>query len=107
MQRCYAILILLTMLTLAVEVHAARVSKVSGKSVLIEMEDLEMQEGEKYYVVIDGKKKGVVQINKVSKGRARGKVTNGRAEVDATVIPTGKSSKTAAFEQAGDEDAGS
>lgn len=73
---------------------AARVEKVKGKQVLIDSEGLPMSKGEKYFIIIDGKKKGVVKITKVKSERALGTLTKGRAEVDAMVEPTGRSSKS-------------
>jgi hypothetical protein len=77
------------------EAFAARVEKVKDKQILIDAESTDIQVGEKYFIMIDGKKKGVVLISKVKNGKAIGKLTKGRAEVDAGVEPTGKSSKTA------------
>jgi len=72
---------------------AARVEKVKDKQVLIDNEGTEIHEGEKYFVMIEGKKKGVVKITKVKNGKSLGVLTKGKAEVDAGVEPTGRASR--------------
>lgn len=79
--------------------EAARITKVKGKQVLIEIEDTEMDQGQKFFVIIDGKRKGVVQITKISKGRALATLTKGRAEVDSTLMPTKKVEKAVSDEE--------
>ncbi len=74
------------------DAFAARITKTAKKSVMIENEDTEVQVDQKFFVIIDGKKKGLVQITKVSGGKSLGKITKGRAEVDATLEPVGKAS---------------
>lgn len=89
----------LTILTCVfVPAEAARVEKVKGKQVLIDSESLEMNEGEKFFIVIDGKKKGVVKIDKVKNGKALGKLTKGKAVVDAAVEPVRKANSDASAE---------
>lgn len=75
--------------------EAARVDKVKGKQVLIINEDTDIQEGEKYFIVIDGKKRAVVEITKVRGGKSIGRITKGRAAPDASVEPVRRSSSTA------------
>lgn len=72
---------------------AARVEKVKDKQILIDNESTDIREGEKYFVIIEGKKKGVVKITKVKNGKSVGVLTKGKAEVDSAVEPTGHSSK--------------
>lgn len=75
--------------------HAAQVTKVSGKQVLIDNEGSDIQPGSRHYVTIDGKKRGIVQITKSSKGKSLGRITKGRAAVGASVEPAGGGSKSA------------
>lgn len=70
--------------------QAARISKVKGKQVIIEIESSEINEGQKFFVMIEGKKKGIVLITKVAKGRALGKITKGIAAEEATLESVGK-----------------
>lgn len=90
----YFVFVLITLI-ISSGAEAARVTKVSGKQVIIEIETTEMNEGQKFFVIIDGKKKGVVVITKISKGRALGKITKGKAELQATLESTTKSATTA------------
>src|SRR5688572_4850623 len=74
-----------TLLFTGVNAEAARVTKVKGDQVLIDGEGMELTEGEKYFVIIDGKRKGIVELTQVKGGRAKGKVTKGKAAQDATI----------------------
>lgn len=73
--------------------NAARVEKVKDKQVLIDNESTDIHEGEKYFVMIDGKKKGVVKITKVKNGKSLGVLTKGQAQVDSPVEIAGHASK--------------
>lgn len=78
--------------------EAARVTQVKGKQVLVDLagSDVQVSTGKKYFVVIDGKRRAVVQITKVRGNRAIGQITKGRAAVGATLAaPGGKSSQQA------------
>lgn len=83
-------------------VEAAYVERVKGKQVLINNEDTDIQVGENYYVVVDGKRRAVVKITKVRGGKSIGVVTKGRAEPDASVKPARK--VRPAFNDDGDEE---
>ena len=72
--------------------EAARIEKVKGKQVLIDNEDTAVQEGEKFFAVIDGKKKGVIVITKVKGKKSIGNITKGRADANATLESTQKKS---------------
>ncbi len=90
-----ALFLLVSLLLVPTAAEAARVTKVKDKQILIEVESSDIREGEKYFIIIDGKKKGVVLVNKVKNGKALGNLTKGKAEVDAAVEPTGSSGKSA------------
>jgi hypothetical protein len=88
LRRLPFLLFLLVPIFASLSAEAGRITNVSGKQVKLEIEDTEMNEGQKFFVMIDGKKKGVIVITKIAKGKALGKITKGRAEVDATIEPT-------------------
>jgi hypothetical protein len=68
--------------------EAAKITQVKGGQVLIDITgDVAITEGAKYYVIIDGKKKGAVEITKVKGSRAIAKILKGKAEVDCDLQP--------------------
>lgn len=79
--------------------QAAKVTKVQGNQILIELDPNQEQiaVGEKYFVLIENKKKGIVQIAKVKNNRAIGKLLKGQATVDSVLAKAG-SNKAAAKE---------
>lgn len=76
---------LMTSIILSQNAFAARISQVKGKQVLIDLEGDSANVGDKFFVMIDEKKKGLVTITKVKGSRAIGTVDKGKAEVDAVV----------------------
>lgn len=76
---------LITSLILSPNAFAARVLQVKGKQVLIDLEGDAANVGDKYFVMIANKKRGVVTIKKVSKARAIATLDKGKAEVKATL----------------------
>lgn len=112
-QRLIAIVGLSTSLLLAPLSFAASIKTIKGKQVLIENESTEMVEGQKYFVIIDGKKRAVVVITKVKGSKSLGRITKGRAEEGAEVEPagskisgrSGNSSGKSSGESEGDDDA--
>ncbi len=86
--------------------QAARITKVKGKKVLVDIENSDIQEGQKYFVVVDGKKIAVILVSQVKNGRALADITKGHAEVDAGVEPVKKSAaKSDDAPKAGDDNA--
>ena len=83
-------------------VEAAFVEKVRGKQVLINNEDTDIQVGERYYLVVDGKRRAIVKISKVRGGKSIGVVTKGRAVPDASVEPVRR--VRPAFDDDGEEE---
>ena len=65
--------------------YAAQISKVKGDQVLIDGIDSDspVTEGDKFFVMIDGKKKGLVEITKAKGTKAIGKIVKGKAEANA------------------------
>ncbi len=74
--------VLLSILCMAAEAQALRVSQVKGDQALVSLEDGDSpNEGDQYFVMINGKKLGLVQITKVKGKRAIAKLKKGRADV--------------------------
>ena len=80
------------------QAEAAKVTTIKGKSVMIEMDADELQQGEKYFVFVDGKKKAVVQIAKTKGTKAIGKVLKGNPVEGGSV---GKDSGSASASSGG------
>lgn len=83
--------------------EAARVSKIKGTQVLIDNEDpsIELNDGDKYYVVVDGKKKAIVQVVKTKGRKAIAKIIKGTPTVNGEIIsPKGQSREGANGAQA-------
>lgn len=76
---------LITSLILSQNAFAARVIQVKGKQVLIDLEGDAANVGDKYFVMIGDKKRGLVTIKKVSKSRAIATLDKGKAEVKASL----------------------
>ncbi|MES2856328.1 MAG: hypothetical protein V4692_10720 [Bdellovibrionota bacterium] len=68
--------------------YAARVTQVKGSQVLIDLEgeDANSVKGKRYIVMVDGKRKAIVQITKAKGGKAVGKILKGKAAVDGTLV---------------------
>lgn len=86
----------------AAPADAAYVERVKGKQVLINNEDTDIEVGDRYYLVVDGKRRAIVKITKVRGGKSIGVVTKGRAEADASVEPIQKS-RASSFDDDDDE----
>lgn len=85
-------------LTLAASLaEAARITKVSGSSVAIDGNDsdVSLNVGDRYFVMVGGKRKAIVQVTKVKGNRAIGKILKGNAAVNGTLEPAGSSSASA------------
>ena len=74
---------LVTSLFLSQDAFAARVAQVKGKQVLIDLEGDTANVGDKYFVMISEKKRGLVTISKIGKTRAIATLDKGKAEVNA------------------------
>ena len=84
--------------------QAARVTKVSGSSLIIDLEGADMKAGDRVLLLDGQKKKAIVNLTQVKNGRALGKVAKGSAQVgyDAQPLPAagggsggGKKTRTA------------
>jgi hypothetical protein len=94
--RSIALSVGLCLVFLVSSAQAARVSKVKGDQVLIDgVEDGSMGVGDKYFVMIDGKKKGLVEITKAKGSKAIAKIIKGKAEADAELAPVAAPKKVA------------
>jgi hypothetical protein len=73
-----------------VAAHAARVTVVKGQQVLVDLagSSTPVMEGEKYFVVIGGKKRAVITITQIKGGKAKGRILKGRAQVGGTLLAT-------------------
>lgn len=69
--------------------EAARVTKVGGRKVLIDGSDSEvaLSQGGRYVVIVDGKRKAIIEITQVKGNKAIGRVLKGRAAVNGTLQP--------------------
>ncbi len=76
---------LITSLILSQNAFAARVLQVKGKQVLIDLEGDAANVGDKYFVMVGDKKRGLVTIKKVKKARAVATLDKGKAEVKASL----------------------
>jgi hypothetical protein len=86
--RSIALSVGLCLVFLVSNAQAARVSKVKGDQVLIDgVDDGSMSVGDKYFVMIDGKKKGLIEITKAKGSKAIAKIIKGKAEADAEIAP--------------------
>jgi hypothetical protein len=64
---------------------ASQVLKSKGNIVLIQMDDTKFNEGDKIFVMVGGKKKGLVTITQVKGSRAKGTIDKGVAPDNAPV----------------------
>jgi hypothetical protein len=73
----------------ALSAKAATLMKVKGDQVLIDLqgEASQYSEGSRYLVMVDGKKKAVVEVSKIKGQRAIGKVLKGTAFENGTLAP--------------------
>lgn len=77
----------------ASEAEAARITRVKGNQVMIDLEGAtDIAEGSRHLVIVGGKKKAVVEITKAKGGKAIGKVLKGTAAQDGTLQALGGSS---------------
>ncbi len=76
---------LITSIILSQNAFAARVLQVKGKQVLVDLEGDAANVGDKYFVMVAEKKRGLVTITKVKKGRAVATLDKGKAEVKASL----------------------
>ena len=68
--------------------QAAKITQVKGGQVLIDTAgDVPIIEGAKYYVMIDGKKRGAVEVTKIKGAKAIAKILKGKADVDCDLQP--------------------
>lgn len=73
--------------------EAARVTRVKGNQVMIDLEgSSDYAEGSRYIVIVDGKKKAVIEITKAKGGKAIGKVLKGKPAQDGTLQALGGTS---------------
>lgn len=84
-----AVLAVIASLSCASQAFAARVTKVKGEQVLMELdgEGADYAEGGRYLEIVDGKRKAVVEISKIRGQRAIGKVLKGTAQEGGTLAP--------------------
>lgn len=84
----FRILLALAILGLVSVSHAATLIKVKGDQVLVDLQgDSSYAEGGRYLVMVDGKKKAIVELTKVKGQRAIGKVLKGTAFEQGTLAP--------------------
>jgi len=74
--------------------HAATVSQVKGKKVIIDLKNSStpVMEGERYFVVVNGKRRAVIKVTRVKGGRALATVVKGKPAVGASLAAAGKPS---------------
>lgn len=58
---------------------AAKISRIKGRNLLISLNGKNVKTGELYYLVVDGKKKGIIRILKRRPGQALGRLLKGKA----------------------------
>lgn len=68
-------------------VFAAQVSKVKGKSALINLQGTAAAAGDRFFAMDGGKKKAIIQITKVKGDKAIGKITKGNAAAGMSLSP--------------------
>lgn len=81
---------------------AARVMQVKGKQVLIDLEGDSASVGDKYFVMISDKKRGLLTITKTGKTRAVATLNKGKAEPQAT-LQFAKAAAGGAASEGGDQ----
>lgn len=69
--------------------NAARITRVKGNQVMIDLEGENVAEGSRHLVIVGGKKKAVVEITKAKNGKAIGKVLKGTPAQDGTLQALG------------------
>ncbi len=76
--------------------RAAKITKVRGEQVLIDLqgEGPNYPEGSRYIVMVDGKRKAVIEISKVKGEKAIGKVLKGTAAENGTLSPLSAGNKS-------------
>lgn len=86
-QAFIGILVLFMILISAELSFAAQIMKIQGKRVLIDLKNsnIDVQTGKKFFVLVAGKRKAIVQVDKVSGTRAIGTILKGRAAVGGTL----------------------
>jgi hypothetical protein len=86
MMRHFLGLSIFAFIFLAPSLHAAEITKVKGKSVLIELKGDAASPGDVFYAVkSNGKRSALIQISKVKGEKAIGKVSKGKASVGETL----------------------
>lgn len=75
-----------TLLVLTDPAEAARVARVKGKQVIVQLEPSDkIASGDRLFAVVNGKRRAIIQITRVKGNRALGRVIKGRATVNATI----------------------
>lgn len=83
-----AVLISFSFALFAPQANAARITQVKGDQVLVDLEgDSSFVEGARYLVMVEGKRKAVVELSKVRGGKAIGKTLKGTSVQSATLAP--------------------
>lgn len=83
-------------LFLASLAHAAEVTNVKEKRVLLDTTGLEALEGDEFFLMtIENKKVGIVKLTKVKNGKALGDLIKGRAEIGMTLMAKSNTPKAA------------
>jgi hypothetical protein len=86
MMRHFLGLYIFAFIFLAPSLHAAEITKVKGKSVLIELRGDAASPGDVFYAVkSNGKRSALIQISKVKGDKAIGKIGKGKATVGQTL----------------------
>lgn len=84
-------ILFLTLLGLPTNAQSATLTQVKGSQVLVDLQDspLQISEGQKYFVVVDGKRRAIVQITQVKGSKAIGKILKGKAVVGGQLSSPG------------------
>lgn len=80
-------LVLIMVILLPLPSWSARVVQTKGKSVIIELDGLELNPGDRVRALIGGKAKAIIEIKQVKGNRALGLITKGATQVDAEIEP--------------------
>ena len=86
MRNIYACTLLFTAFLISPGAHSADVTKVKGSGALIDLKGEGAAPGDTYFTIgSDGKRKGILQINKVKGDKAIGKILKGKVDVGQTL----------------------
>lgn len=82
------ILLVVCLLSLSSVASAIKVTQSGKGAVIVDLEgNADVKVGDRFYTVVDGKKKGIVQISAIKGNKAKAKVLKGVGNVGATLTP--------------------